>query len=195
MKYFTPVIWQKEDSAQREQADTELRQKLINNFVRNNQEKYGEIAEAINTGDIKLAHRLAHTLKSNAGQLNKKLLQKTAEKIEQNLKDGANLVTPDQMEALETELKAVMMEFSPQVNEHNRSVSAEMLDNVSVKELLEKLEPMLDDGNIESLSLIDSIRSIPGNEELVGQLINQMEAFDFVSAVGILAELKQKVLG
>jgi CheY-like chemotaxis protein len=53
VKYLKPVSWHKEDAALKEQADKELQQRLINNFVKNNLTKYKEITEAVGLGDIK----------------------------------------------------------------------------------------------------------------------------------------------
>jgi len=113
MKYFTPMGWQTENKSQIAQLEEKIRQKLISNIMKEGRNNYIEIAEAINAGDIKLAHRLAHTLKGKAGQLGKILLQQAAAEVEQQLKSGENLVTPQQMAALETELNAVIAELTP----------------------------------------------------------------------------------
>ena len=190
MKYFRPVSWQKEDGVTRERADNDLRQSLINNFVKNNRGKYDEIKNAINTGDIKLAYRLVHTLKSNAGQLNKTLLQKAAGEVENNLRDRHNLVTPRQMETLKTELNAVIAALSPLVRESVQPVSSEMPDTDSVREMLEKLEVLLKEGDAECLNFIRQLQMIPESQELIQQINN----FDFDPALKTLATLMERVL-
>jgi protein-arginine kinase activator protein McsA len=62
-----------------------------------------------------------------------------------------------------------------------------------VRELIEKLEPMLKLGNPESQALIDSIRRIPGNGDLASRLTQQIENFDFEEAAVTLDELKRKL--
>jgi len=109
MKHFKPITWQKENADSAVDTDNKLRQRLINIFVKNNRGKFGQIKDAISVGDINLAHRLTHTLKSNAGQLNKTLLQQIASEIEDRLKDGENLVTPQQMETFERELNSAIL--------------------------------------------------------------------------------------
>ena len=191
MKYFKPITWQKENAAEREQADSELNQKLINNFVRNNAEKFKEINNALSEGDIKLAHRLVHSLKSNAGQLNKNILKKAAEDVELCLKDGENLVSPRQMENLEMELKTVITELSELVKETDYLIADELKDVNEAREIMEKLETLLEAGDIDCLTFIDNLKLIPGSREL----IQQIENFDFKPALMTLAELKKKIIG
>ena len=189
MKYFNPITWQKEDAVQLEQTENEMRQKLINNFVKNNQEKFREITDAINAGDIKLAHRLAHTLKGNAGQLNMTLLQEAAREAENNLANGENNVTPQQMSALETELNAALEDLTPLVRRKVRSETDETLDSQSALKLLEEIQPLLEDDNPECLEFIDSLHLIAESDEL----IERMENLDFGPALEALANLKKKV--
>jgi len=86
----------------------EFHQLLAYNFANNNAERHNDIKNAINNNDIALAHRLAHNLKSNAGQLRKSALQKAAGDVEDNLESGINRVTPEQLTTLENELKTVI---------------------------------------------------------------------------------------
>jgi signal transduction histidine kinase/CheY-like chemotaxis protein len=117
MKYFTPVELHTVNAGQIAQMEEKIRQKIINNFVKEGHTKYTNIAEAIEAGDIKLAHRLVHTLRGLAGQIGKTLLQQAAAEVERHLKDGENSVTPHQMSILETELNAVIAEVTPLYDE------------------------------------------------------------------------------
>ncbi|MCL2442926.1 MAG: ATP-binding protein, partial [Treponema sp.] len=192
MKFFTPKDWKTEDKARYEKSEEELRQKLINNFVNNNRNKFNEIKEAINADDMKLAHRLAHTLRSNAGQLGKIQLQRAAEDIEHQLKTGINNIIPEQMTDLENELKTAIAELEPFVHEEIVNISAkELLSIEEAKALLDELEPILTDSNTECLNYIDSLRLIQGSEEL----IQQIESFKFKQSLETFAELKKKVIG
>jgi len=192
MKYFKPLNWQTEDKDQYENANNELRKKLINSFVEKNKEKFGEIADAINAGNIKLAHRLVHTLKSNAGQLNMTLLQQAADEVEYCLKDGKNTTIPEQMALLEKELNSAITELLPLVQDSEQYTETEQalepFDKETALELFEELESLLKDDNTDCLNFTASLRQIPGSEEL----IRQIEDFNFTLAVGTLADLKQK---
>jgi len=116
MKYFTPLSLGASNSVHAKnaqlQANLELHKKLQTVFVESNKDRYNDIIEAMEKGDIDSAHRFVHSLKSNAGQVGKSILQKAAAEIECKLKNGKNLVTEDQMKILKLELNMVLNEFS-----------------------------------------------------------------------------------
>jgi len=198
LKYFTPV--KHEDTHINTQpqtinlldADLEFQKILQKFFVKNYQKKYEEIINALETGDIKLAHRLAHTLKGNAGQLGKKNLQQAAADVEKQIKDGKNLVSEEQLKILKNELDIVLNELSPLLEESAAKPEAGKmtpLEPKKARELIEELEPMLRMGSPESRKFLDSLRRIPES----GELIQQIDDFDFETAAVTLARLKEKM--
>ena len=196
LKFLKPVNGMNEQNnvqveAKQVEEDLEFQKSLQITFAKGNQKKFDEIADAIKADDIKLAHRLAHTLKGNSGQIGRSGLQRTAAVVEHNLKDGKNLVIPAQMAALKKELDAVLAEFAPLLAEASKmeAVHLEPVDEKTARQLFEKLEPMLKMGNPECLKLIDSLRRIPGSEEL----IQQIDDFNFAFALSALDELKEKL--
>jgi CheY-like chemotaxis protein len=200
MKYLHPVRWQTADEGRRMQpvaqsgviTDRDTQQVLQMLFVKNNLHKFDEIANALKTNDITLAHRLAHTLKGNAGQIGKAALQQAAAKVEQQLKEGKNQVSGEQLKALETELAAVLRELAHLVDESSPPAATQgrRLDAQAARELLERLEALLEMGNAECRELTGSLRQIPGSEVL----IRQIEEFDFEQAAVTLAGLKQRFM-
>ena len=192
MKYFTPIDRGISSKRKHLEADVEFQRSLQKLFVRSNRNKYDEIVNALNAGDIALAHRLAHTLKGNAGQIGKSLLQQAAADVEFLLKDGNNRVMAEELDILKAELSIVLFEFSAFIDEpENRDAAAgTALDPERMRELLDKLEPLLKDGNSECMRYTSALRAIPGGS----RLIQQMEDYDFEPAVVTLAELK-KILG
>ena len=198
IKYFKPLNWETVAETPHTQAKNELYLKLKNNFVKENRTRFSEIAQALSAGDVKLAHRLAHTLKSNAGHLGKILLQQAAANVEHQLADGQNLVTPEQIAALETELNVTLVELEatlespnlgPLIDEAKAGIQVEPLDAEAAKELFEKLQPMLEMGSLQCREHIGSIRRIPGT----GELIRQMEDLDLEEALFTLFELKKNL--
>ena len=82
-------------------------------------------------------------------------------------------------------------EGGPLLNEASQkgtAVQSEPVDAEFARELFEKIEPLLAMGNPECRKFIDSLRLIPGSEEL----IQQIEDFDFEPAVATLAKLKNR---
>ena len=114
MKYMTPKNEGEDQGSKQLEADMEFLKNIQAVFYKTNKNKYNELIDALEKGDISEAYRAAHSLKSNAGQLGKIILQKTAADIELNLKEGKNLVTSDQLTNLKTELEMVLNEFAPE---------------------------------------------------------------------------------
>jgi signal transduction histidine kinase/DNA-binding response OmpR family regulator len=112
MKYFTPLTTSDGQKNALLEAEIQSQKDLQSMFVENYKTVYPEIIKALEESNIKLAHRLVHTLKGNAGQIGKTLLCRAAASIESQLKDGKNRVTEEQLRILETELDAVLNEFS-----------------------------------------------------------------------------------
>ena len=186
-KYLMPVGWGMANSTQQTEEDNQLDRQLKTNFVQNNQEKYSEIVKAIEENDIKLAHRLAHTLKSNAGQIGKTRLQSAAADVEQLLKENYEKEPTDSaLVFLEAELSAVLKELAPLLPQAKTSTLP--YDKKQALLLLETLEPMLRKRNPECHKYIYEIQAIPGAETLAEQVDN----FDFKLAISTLVELKDK---
>jgi len=183
-KSYTAVNQQREDT-----ENEKLQKQLKVQFVNKNKNIYDEIIKAINDSDIILAHRMAHTLRGNAGQLKKKSLQQAAEEIENSLTNGENLVSPEQMENLKAKLNAVLAEFETEIAGYETPLAApdaiSVQTNEEAHELLKKLEPLLKSHDTECLKLIDSLRLIPGSEEI----IKNMEKFNFKGAAEALENL------
>jgi HPt (histidine-containing phosphotransfer) domain-containing protein len=145
----------------------------------------------LETGDIKLAHRLAHTLKGNAGQIGKAGLQLAATSVEQALKEGENLVSKEQLKTLETELNIVLNELAPLLNNETATLpqSSMSATGKEARGLIEKLEPLLESGNTACLDLVNDLRKIPECEWLA----QQIEDFDFEAALSTLVEIKKRM--
>ena len=183
---------------EKEDRDKKLQTELKADFAKSNQTKYEEIQNAIDSGDIKLAYRLVHTLKSCAALIGKTALQKTAAEVEAILKGNENHVPEAQaasrlpMEVLRGKLSAVLEELRPYLIENTDPVQPEGsagFDPHRAQELIGELEPLLKSGSPESLKMIGALREIPGS----GDLIKQIEEFYFGLALEALAKLKEKL--
>jgi signal transduction histidine kinase/CheY-like chemotaxis protein len=191
LKYLTPVSMGNDDKDTSLEKNMDFQKNIKIMFVKNNSGKFNEIAEALNKNDIELAHRLAHTLKSNAGQIGKTLLRQAAENVEFQLKDGKNLVSGEQLRILEKEMNDVLNEISALVDDSAVPASETKIpvfDSEEKLELLRRLKPMIESGNPECLKYINDLRAVSESD----LLIQQLENYEFEAAFLSLEELMLK---
>jgi signal transduction histidine kinase/DNA-binding response OmpR family regulator len=194
MKYLTPLSVADTSKGVQLEADTDFMKNIKIMFYKNNLNKYEELVKALEENDIKVAHRIVHTLKSNAGQIGKAVLQKVAAVIEKQLKDGKNKVSAEQLKIFETELVMVLNEIAPMAEEDkdrkNTVHSTVFLGREKALEVLNALEPLVKSGNPDSLNFINEISMIRDGEELAGQIEN----FEFDKAYATLAKLIERMV-
>jgi signal transduction histidine kinase/CheY-like chemotaxis protein len=120
LNYFTPI---KKETVQENTIDEEelaVQHIFQLSFVKENQKKFDDIANALKANDLILAHRLVHALKGNAGQIGKTRLQSIAADVESTIKNGEKPVTEEQLNSLESEMNIVLKELAPLLEEYNR---------------------------------------------------------------------------
>jgi CheY-like chemotaxis protein len=178
LKYLKPLELKGKKDGQEAEDDVKLQGWIRSHFAKGNQNKFKEISDALNEGEIKLAYRLVHNLKSNAGMIGKTELQTAAAEAESLLKSDE---IPDTklMEALESALKSVLDEIGPFIDEPAARTGREPLNAREKEDLLIKLESMLKSRNPEWLTLLDDIHAIPGTDLLA----EQIEKYDFKLAI------------
>jgi len=170
-------------------SEREFQKTLKRLFIKNNHNIYKEIITALEEDDITKAHRMAHTLKSNAGQIGKKQLKTAAADVELYLMYGKNHASEEQLKTLEIELNAVLEELSPIMAENpiNPAVVEIPTDKTSLKGMLDKLEILLKSGNPECLEFVETLRALPETE----QLVNLIEDFEFDNAFLAFLDVKK----
>ncbi|MDR3013362.1 MAG: response regulator [Chitinispirillales bacterium] len=189
LRYLTPISSSAVDDDEQARDKDELLKKLRINFVKSNQTTYDNIANAIESNDVKLAHRLAHTLKGSAGMIDETMLQKAAAKVEDSLKNGKNFVSDEKMNILKKELTFVLEGLKPMLDTSEKIKKT--LNPEEISALFEKLEPMLVNINPGCVNMLDDLRAIPEMEKLV----RQIENYEFDFAAETLAKLKKKYTG
>ena len=103
----------------------ELKRKMQLNFLVKNQSVHTDISAAAAMGDIKLAHRLAHSLKGNAGMIGKMELKNAAAEVEVLLRDGTAAVWESKMHNLKNQLMPVLEELKSMFDADNEKPGAE----------------------------------------------------------------------
>jgi HPt (histidine-containing phosphotransfer) domain-containing protein len=191
LKYLVPISTMPivSDPTDEHKGNSELQKKLKVSFAKSNQNKFADITKALLVGDVTLAHRLAHSLKGNAGQIGKSGLQHAAAKIESLLHEGKVPIPDEEMDILKFEFTLVIEELKPLLDESAKLKNIRELDENETIALLNKLKPMLDNINPECLTLLDGLYSVAGAEELT----RQIEDYDFETAAVTLAALMKKV--
>jgi signal transduction histidine kinase/CheY-like chemotaxis protein len=179
------------------EEDARLRMRLISNFLKDNKTKDDEIRNAMAAGDIKLAHRLAHTLKGVAGLVAQPGLQSASYVIENALNSGDTDTASKGLGKLSDELKKSLAELtaiSDAAQQKQETVNTEpavKLDKFEALELIDKLRILLENGDSDCMSLIDGLRSVPESKKL----IEQVEDYDFEPALETLEEIRKSLAG
>jgi len=156
-------------------------------FAQNNQNTFNEIRKAIDAGDLMFAHRLAHTLKGNAGQIGEKILQSAAAAVETMLTRGKKPFDVEKMANLDAELRLVLEKLEPLAQATNVVNRLEITDPDEVRAVLAELEILLIENETSSRKLLDKLWAIPG-AEVLAQLIDD---FEFSLARDEYAKLKE----
>ena len=170
----------------------DLQRKLQINFYRNNQAVHNEIASAVAIGDTQLAHRLAHSLKGNAGLIGKIGLRDAAAEVEALLRDGTAVIWETKMNNLRSKLESTLDELKPLIDEYKTQEEPQdanekqALNTQQVLALFATLEHLLETINPECVDLLEAIRAVPGTEPLV----QQVENYEFESALRTLNALR-----
>jgi CheY-like chemotaxis protein len=188
MKYLPENGNNDADKQQQSLEDEVLQNRLKAEFARNNRRKVQEIRDALSADDIKLAHRLAHTLKSSAGLIGKTELRDTAAEIEELLLDDTIPDIDLQLCKLDGELHLVIEELRHLIEVSVMHDVIQIPDQKETRALFNKLQHMIENINPECVNLLDSIRVIPGTEELAVHIAD----YDFESAAKSLEEVRKK---
>jgi len=186
-RYLPPEKVKVVDAEENKQAildkGDQLRKKSILTFVKENKDTYKEITSLLSAGDIKTAHRIAHTLKSSSGYLGKTKLQEAAFSLEKSLHGENPRYTPDQLSNLERELSFALREFRPIVDEAEREKpDVVQIDVDELRAMLTELKPLLESADFGASSYVEKLQGIEGMEELA----ERIDDYDFDSALELL---------
>jgi len=154
-------------------SNVNIAEKLRVDFARIHKKTFLTINQALETGDVETAHRLAHTIKSSAGLIGEKALSKIAGDVEASLRDEKT-PTGIQLHTLENELNHTLESIVvPETVQHLRGT-----EKSKAIAVLDKLKPLLDSHNAECLNLLEELNPIP--EAAI--LVRQMENIEFEAA-------------
>jgi len=188
MKFLRVTEVSSVDTNQQSALDEEYGKQMQNFFVNRNQTTYKLICDAIEAGDGVLAHRIVHTLKSNAGQIKEVKLQEAAAIVEAMLKEEKIQLGDEQMLLLESELNCVLEKLATLLSETAAKDMQIITDARKIIEIMENLEPMLKNYQTDCLDLLNEIRQIPEAEKLA----RLVEVLNYEEALIELAIIKER---
>ena len=193
LKYLKPVRMLSIMPEAGHNEEEEHRIELITAFVKGNQTTCKDINDALDGGDIKLAHRLAHTLKGVAGIIGMTALAEAALAVEQALSQGRLDSISDPARMLEIELNVALDELTPIAEKHagkaGKNSVQKTLDREGALRFLDTLDSLLESDNFDSLNFVNGLSAIPGTEVLAGQVENMK----FKQARETLAAVRQRI--
>jgi len=156
--------------------EDEYKMELISTFVKSNQTTIADIEKAIATGDLKLAHRLAHTLKGVSAIVGMNALAEAAQTVEQLLLKGKTDSINSKMKILGKEMESALDELTPIMNDYTASLTSKkqnkVMDREKSIELLDTLDALLESDSYDSLNLVKELNMIPGARQLAVQVEN-----------------------
>jgi len=188
VKHLSSVNFSSMEKLKNIDSDEAFQKKIQTNFARNNQTTYEQIAQAAKDGDIKLAHRITHTLKSNSGQIGENKLQAAAVILEEMLARGENPLDTKELDTIKIEIRNVMNKLSWLLDEYNAKKITKINDKQKILEIIERIEPLVLNRNPECEEFMDEIRTIPDSDDFA----DSIDKFNFKQAELELIKLKEK---
>ncbi|MCL2188493.1 MAG: response regulator [Defluviitaleaceae bacterium] len=173
---------------EKQKADEEkLLGQLKINFVKDYQDAYNTLIASIEKGDIKSAHRLAHTLKGLSGQIGEKELQAASLAVETKLKNNQYRMDETELATFKEALDNTINKLLPLLDEFNARDTIKLTDKTEIQAIITKLEPLLLNRNPDCEEMLDEVRTIPNVE----MLVSLIERFKFNQALEELAHVKR----
>ena len=179
------------------QGDRALYRRLLTRFHENQADFMARFREAWRLGDVETATRLAHTLKSLAGNLGASGLERAAATLEAGCGDG---VPSEQIDArlasLDAELTPLVTALGDLETQESTPVNAPVssADQAEIETLLDALQSLLedDDGDaVETLAILQERLADGASQAAFRRLAKAVETYRFDQALELLANLRR----
>jgi HPt (histidine-containing phosphotransfer) domain-containing protein len=206
MRYLTPVRFEEASASvkkytggiidavyglEKSAGDPDLYKKIKTDFYFDNLCTAQKIKDALSGGDFVTAHRLTHTLKGVATLIGAVPLSEAAYTLEKIY--GETKTDEQALTVVEEQLELVLNELMADAKaERGGEQHAEIeLDIGKARELIGRLELLLEDGNSDVIDLVDEIKAaFPRN--LCGELVELISDYEFEEAQSALEALKRR---
>jgi signal transduction histidine kinase/CheY-like chemotaxis protein len=183
------------DGLRRVAGNRRLYRVLLGQFAAKQRDAAAQISTAVESGDLKLAERIAHTVKGVAGNLGIAEVQSVAQKLEKALRepDGTvSAVLVDFASVIGTQVQAIEKGLRDSASAGAETVQTLPFDGKAVAAAIARLRRLLEasDGDAEEsfLSLQDAVTGVVEKPCLDG-LSASISDFDFDAALVKLDEI------
>ncbi len=172
---------------------------LLKHFVTDHGSDIKIIADAVESGDITVAHRTAHTLKGVAGGIGALALYDSAQKVEIALKTGQPETAAPLIADLARDLRQVMdnlkEKLMPSFSAKREHKSTQPIDRETLAALMEEFQQLAGEMDPDAEDTAEEIRQLlishgDLNSAIGARIAEQASNMDFEEALETLAELK-----
>jgi CheY-like chemotaxis protein/HPt (histidine-containing phosphotransfer) domain-containing protein len=186
------------DGLNRVAGNRQLYRDLLGQFVAKQGDAASQISNAVESGDLKLAERITHTVKGVAGNLGITEVQSVAQKLEKAIREGEGTVSALLAEfasMMGTQVQAIEMALRDSAGSRSETVATSSFDGKAADAAIARLRRLLevsDGGAAESFrSLHDAVEGVVEKPYLDG-LSAAINDFDFDAALGKLDEIAKR---
>jgi two-component system, sensor histidine kinase and response regulator len=179
-------------------GDTALLRKILLSFLHDHQGDALAMRRALVDNDMRLAQRIAHTLKGVSGSIGAMELHPAATALDDALKNGATDRYPDLLDTLESVLASVIDGLSSLGEQGADDNAAEAVtgppDIGMILPLLAELAGLVREMDPDAEIAADALRRKVGAgpaRPLADELVAQLAKFDFDAAGQTLARLRE----
>ena len=172
-------------------GDTVLLTRLLAGFVRDNRSWVEVFDTAIVNGDIKAAHRYAHSLKGTAATVGAIAVQEAARRLEKGLLLGE----ADERDAVARAVADAITVIETHLPDQNESVAVGTLVPDAALADLDQLVPLLVKHRLIPDAMLESLAAHVGEEEesFLSMLLLKLDKFDHKGALATAQELRKAI--
>jgi signal transduction histidine kinase/DNA-binding response OmpR family regulator/HPt (histidine-containing phosphotransfer) domain-containing protein len=183
------------DGVKRVAGNKRLYRDLLMQFAAKQGNAAAEIQSALSSRDLKLAERIAHTVKGVAGNLGIAEVQFAAQKLEKGIRedqDSVHSLLDEFAAALGKQVSAIRLALSESIPERTEEAQIAPRNGAAISDAMARLRSLLEasDGAAEEafLSFKETVKGVVETQQLnaFGTLIRE---FDFEGALGKLDEI------
>jgi HPt (histidine-containing phosphotransfer) domain-containing protein len=188
------------DGMRRVAGNDRLYFSLVRQFIEGQSGIPEQIRQAMTSGDLKTAERLAHTIKGVSGNLGAAAVQEAAASLEGAIRhgDGSPHGTGALLDALASALKSTVAELETLVESRpaeRPAMPPADVDPARLKSIVERLEEMITESDGDTLDYLESVMrdlSSAFTPEDVAGLEKAVQGFDFEEAQNLLRKMASR---